>query len=74
MYKGASSFRQRLRDSGRSLTNQRKKTLSGKPRTKLARKLDRSVEEAKLTQWLVYIRQCKECTITPQVPEKSSGS
>lgn len=65
MYKGASSFGQRLRDSGRSATNQRKKTRSGKPPSKLASKLDGVAEESKLRQWAVYVRQCRAQNLEP---------
>jgi hypothetical protein len=69
MYKGSSRFGQRLRESARSSTNQRKSLKLGKRRkSKVAAELENIAEEAKLRNWASYVRQCKTCGTTPAVP------
>lgn len=70
MYKGTSKFWQRARDTGvRASDWKRKKIKTGKPRSRIAAKLDRAAEEGNLQNWVAYIRHCRECNVAPQVPD-----
>jgi hypothetical protein len=69
MYKRASRSGQRLRESGRSATNQRKRTGSGaKWKSKAHKELDATSKRIQTQQWVNYILACQEQGTTPDDP------
>ena len=69
MYKGASRSGQRLRDSGRSATNQRKRGGKGKrSKSKAHIKLDAMNQRIKVQQWVSYLAACRKSGTTPEDP------